>query len=79
MKRSRIIGILLLVLLGSVALILVPAQPENPVAILPLGRPYRDARIEDFQITNRSAAEFVVTCRKTMVRANGVWNPEDSG
>ena len=74
MKRARLLILILLsaALLCFAALLLTPTQPAIPIAILPLGRPYAGSAGAEFQVTNQSSREFVVTFR-TMVKANGTW------
>src|SRR5882672_4312953 len=77
MKPSHLFGILLTAAFGCLGLVLLPANPSNPISVLPMGTVHGDIGIEEFQVVNRSRREFVVTCR-TMFKTEDTWQSESS-
>jgi len=77
MKRLRLFPILLTTAFGCFGLALLPANPSNPIDVLPVGRVHRDIGIEEFQVVNRSSTELIVTCR-AMFKTKGTWQSEST-
>jgi hypothetical protein len=73
MKRVRLLTSLVVsAALACLAWVLMSGGTENPIAILPSGKPYPDIPAAEFHITNQSRKTYVVTLR-TEVKAKGTW------